>query len=86
MGRLAERPIQVYLEREQDEAVRALAKRQEISIAEFIRRTVDRYLAEMPVEDDPAMDIVGLVDAGPEDASERHDEYIVRVLQEESGR
>jgi len=86
VGRLAERPIQVYLEREQDEAVRALAKRQEISIAEFIRRTVDRYLAEMPVEDDPAMDIVGLVDAGPEDASERHDEYIVRVLQEESGR
>jgi len=25
------------------------------------------------------------VDAGPEDASERHDEYITRLLQEESG-
>ena len=85
MGRLAERPIQVYLEREQDEAVRALAERQEISIAELIRRSVDRYLTELPVEDDPAMGIVELVDAGPEDASERHDEYITRLLQEESG-
>lgn len=83
--RLAERPIQVYLERKQDEVVRALAERQEISIAELIRRSVDRYLAELPVENDPAMDIVGLVDAGPEDASEKHDEYIVHLLQEESG-
>jgi hypothetical protein len=85
VGRLAERPIQVYLEREQDEAVRALAQRQEISIAELIRRSVDRYLTELPVEDDPAVDIMGLVDAGPEDASEKHDDYIVRLLQEESG-
>lgn len=46
---------------------------------------MDRYLTELPVEDDPAVDIMGLVDAGPEDASEKHDEYIVRLLQEESG-
>ena len=84
MKRLAERPIQVYLERKQDEAVRALAERQQISIAELIGRSVDRYLAQLPVEDDPAMGIVGLVDTGPEDASEKHDEYLVRFLQGES--
>lgn len=85
MKSLAEKPIQVYLEGKQDEVVRALAERQKISIAELIRRSLDWYLAELPVEDDPAMDIVGLVDTGPEDASEKHDEYIVRFLQEESG-
>ena len=85
MKRLAERPIQVYLERAQDEAVRALAEREEISIAELVRRSVDRYLAEVPVEDDPAMRIVGLVEAGPDDVSEKHDEYVVRFLREESG-
>jgi len=84
LTRLADRPIQVYLERKQDEAVRALAERQGISIAELIRRSVDRYLAELPVEDDPAMDIVGLVDSGPEDASGKHDEHIVRFLRVES--
>ncbi len=85
MRRLAEKPIQVYLEREQDQAVRALAQRKAIPIAELIRRSVDRYLTELPVEGDPAMDIVGLVDNGPEDASDKHDEYAVRFSQEESG-
>lgn len=53
-------------------------------MAELIRRGVDRLLAEVPAEEDPLWDIVGLVDAGPSDLSERHDDYLAKTITEEN--
>jgi hypothetical protein len=54
-------------------------------MAELIRRSVDRYLAELPLEEDPLWDIVGMFDSGIGDLSEKHDEYIVRWIKEDRG-
>jgi hypothetical protein len=75
------RPIQVYLEEHQDHILRALAESKQISIAELIRRSVDRYLEELPIEDDPALKIIGLGE-GPGDLAEQHDDYIIQFERE----
>jgi hypothetical protein len=77
--------LQVYLYQRQIDVLRALAKRQKVSMAELIRRSVDRYLAELPLEEDPLWDIVGMFDSGIGDLSEKHDEYIVRWIKEDRG-
>jgi hypothetical protein len=82
MKALAHRPIQVYLRPEQLEALRFLAQRRHVSIAELVRRGVDRLLAEVPLEEDPLWDIVGQFDSGLGDLAERHDEYLAKWLAE----
>jgi len=77
MRTLTKRPIQVYLDVDQEEALRALAQRLQVSIAELIRRSVDRFLAELPLEDDPAMRIVALGHSGLGDLARNHDKYII---------
>jgi len=76
MRTLTKKPIQVYLEVDQEEALRALAQRLRVSMAELIRRSIDRFLAELPIEDDPAMRLVGL-GSGPSDLAEDHDRYLI---------
>jgi hypothetical protein len=81
------RPIQVYLRPPQLEALRYLALRRGSSVAALVRQGVDRLLAEVPVEEDSLLDIVGIVEDGPSDLAEKHDEYIVRwLIEENSGR
>ena len=76
MRTLSKKPIQVYLDADQEEALRFLAKRLRISMAELIRRSVDQFLAELPVEEDPAMRLVGL-GSGPSDLARNHDHYLM---------
>lgn len=78
MRTLTKKPIQVYLDVDQEEALRALAQKLQVSIAELIRQSVDRFLAELPLEDDPAMRIVALGHSGLGDLARNHDEYITR--------
>ncbi|HEY64910.1 MAG TPA: CopG family transcriptional regulator [Caldilineae bacterium] len=78
MRTLSKKPIQVYLDVDQEEALRALAQRLQISMAELIRRSVDQFLAELPVEDDPAMRLVGL-GSGPSDLARDHDRYLIEL-------
>lgn len=71
------KPLQVYLDPEQDRALRVLAQRQKVSLAELIRRGVDRYLAEaLPPERDPSLKLIGLGSSGRDDLSVRHDEVL----------
>ena len=72
----AKKPIQIYIERQQDDALAALARGRGVSKAAIIRESLERYLAEIPVDDDPAMGIVGIGNSGPEDLSEQHDKYL----------
>jgi len=80
MKTLRERPLQIYLRPDQDKALRQLAAKEHTSLAELVRRGIDRLLAEMPVEDDPAMRIIGLGRSGKKDLSTAHDRYLVQAL------
>ncbi|MCE7939890.1 MAG: ribbon-helix-helix protein, CopG family [Chloroflexi bacterium CFX6] len=77
MTTLAHKPIQVYLRRDQLAALRSLARRRGVSMAEIMRRGVDRMLAETTLDEDPLWELVGVVDdEGPTDMAERHDAYL----------
>ena len=87
MHTLAGEPIQVYLGQEQDHAVRRLAHKAGISVAEVILRCLERYIEdELTIEQDPAMSIVALGCSDKGDLSERHDHYITELLREQSNR
>jgi hypothetical protein len=78
------RPVQVYLEPEQLRSLRALAKRRGVSMGELIRQGVNHILYEVPLEEDPLWNIIGIVESAPPDLAEKHDEYIVQFIREES--
>ena len=84
MRALAKKPIQIYLEPAQDRSLRALSRREGISLAALIRRTIDHYLADLPVEEDPALQVVGLGRSGREDMASKHDDYLVALTREET--
>ncbi len=77
--RMITKPIQIYLKPEQDQALRTLAKRLGVSIAELIRHSVDMYLHSLPVEDDPALRLVGLGRSGRHDLAADHDKVIAQA-------
>jgi hypothetical protein len=74
----------VYLEREQLKALRARARAERISLAELVRRIVDRHLeqpgAPPPVSPDLFARIVGLGTSGRTDVADRHDDYLAAAL------
>jgi hypothetical protein len=80
MRDLTKKRIQIYLRPEQLSRLRAIADRRNVSIAELVRQGVDRLLDDLPIEDDPLLDIIGLVDDGPNDLSERHDTYLAEII------
>jgi len=49
-----------------------------------VRKGVDRLLAEIPPEEDPLLEVVGLYDSGMGDLSEKHDQYLVQLIEEEN--
>jgi len=85
MASLTKKPTQVYLRPEQVEPLRALARRRKVSVAELVRQGIDQVLAAVPPEEDPLLGIIGLVDDdGPTDMAEKHDDYLVKWIQEEN--
>lgn len=86
MAKATKKPLQVYLRVDQLDALRALAKRRGESIAGLVREGVDRLLQDLPPEEDPLLEVVGLFDSGIGDLSEKHDEYLARMIEEENQR
>jgi hypothetical protein len=84
MVKTAKKPLQVYLRADQLDALRALAKRRGDSMAGLIREGVDNLLQEVPPEEEPLLEVVGLYDSGIGDLSEKHDEYIAQMIEEEN--
>jgi len=76
-------PIQIYLDDRQNRALRRLAKEKNASISEMIRRGIDLLLDQVPVENDPAFQLIGLGASGVSDAAENHDEYLVQEIEKE---
>ena len=80
------KPLQVYLRADQLAALRVVAERRGASLAALVREGVDRLLEELPPEEDPLLDIVGLYNSGRGDLAEKHDEYLTRMLRDENDR
>ena len=80
MKNLKKKPIQIYIEPQQDYILGNLAKKKGISKAEIIRKSLDKYLREIPLEEDPGMGLIGLGKSGKRDLSDRHDQYLTRSL------
>lgn len=79
MARLARKPLQIYLHPNQERALRAQAQQQHVSLAELIRRSIDRYLAEqLPPDKDPSLQLIGLGHSGRSDLAESHDEIVAQ--------
>ena len=79
MGNLKRK--QIYLDEENDRALKNLALTTNISESEHIRRAVKIYIAKQKgkiVEEDPLRKLIGLCDKpeGPSDASIHHDRYL----------
>jgi hypothetical protein len=53
MKSLKKKPIQIYIEPQQDYILGNLARKRGISKAEIIRKSLDKFLREIPLEEDP---------------------------------
>ncbi len=84
VAKATKKPLQVYLRSDQLDALRALSKRRKESIARLVRKGVDKLLEEIPPEEDPLLEVVGLYDSGIGDLSEKHDEYLAQMIEEEN--
>jgi hypothetical protein len=84
MTGLTKKPLQVYMRKDQLQALRTLAQKRGVSMAELVRQGVDKLLAEVSVKEDPALDIIAIFDSGLGDLAEKHDEYIVKWLAEDN--
>jgi hypothetical protein len=82
MRQLNKKPIQIYIDPQQNDALAALARSKGISKAEIIRESLDRYLREIPMKDDPAMGLIGLGNSGKHNLSESHDAYIAQHVRQ----
>jgi len=72
------KPFHLYLREEQVAALRHLARQRGASMAELVRQSVDRFLADTPVEDDPLWSLVGVGASGAGDLAQHHDAYLAR--------
>ncbi len=84
MAARLKKPVQVYLRPEQLGALRRLAGKRNVSVAELVRQGVDRLLADLPPEEDSLWDIIGIANSGLGDLAEKHDEYIVKWIREDN--
>lgn len=78
MKTLKKKPIQIYIEPRHNSILAALAKKKGISKAKIIRESLESYLQSLPVDEDPAMGIIGLGCSGKKDVSKNHDRYIAK--------
>lgn len=86
MTTFTKRPIQIYLEEKQHQALRRLASDENVSLSALVRRGVDLLLQQVPIEKDPAWEIIGLGRSNVSDAAKQHDDYLVEDLAKEMNR
>ena len=77
MQKLKKVPIQIYLEPEQDKIIRFLSKNRGKSKAAIIRLCISKYINSLPLEKDPAMNIMNIGASGKKDISKNHDDYLI---------
>jgi predicted DNA-binding protein len=78
MKALKKKPIQIYIEPSQDNVLEELSNNKGISKAQIIRLSIEKYLKELPITEDPAMGLIGLGKSKRGDLAINHDKYIVK--------
>ena len=68
-------PIQIYLDPDQFKMIDLLSKARNTSKAATIRNCIARYLESLPLENDPALNIINLGASGKKDVAANHDKY-----------
>jgi hypothetical protein len=76
--------MQIYLREDQVKALRAVAEHRGESMAALVREGVDKLLNDLPPDEDPLLEVIGLYDSGQGDLAEKHDEYLAETVREES--
>jgi len=64
-------------------AIKTMARAKHTSMADIVRESIARYLADVPVSKDPAMGIIGLGSSGRHDLAQNHDKYLRERLRDE---
>ena len=77
MKRLKKIPIQVYLEPKQQKIIGLLSKTSGKSKAAIIRSCISKFIASIPPEKDPALEIMNLGASGKKDIAKKHDDYLI---------
>jgi predicted Ser/Thr protein kinase len=75
---------QIQLSEDQAKAIKKIASAQGVSVAEMIRRAVDRIISAGPAADPReqhkrALEIVGKFKSGKRDVSKNHDRYLLEA-------
>lgn len=81
MRKLKKIPTQIYLEPEQEKIISILAKGSGQSKAAVIRSCISRFINSLPLEKDPALDIMNLGASGKNDIAQKHDDYLISSTQ-----
>ena len=79
MKKLKKIPVQIYLDPEQQRIIGLLSKASGKSRAAIIRSCIYDFIAGLPLEEDPALNIMNLGASGKKDIAEKHDEYLVSL-------
>jgi hypothetical protein len=51
-----------------------------------IRKSLDKFLREIPLEEDPGMGLIGLGNSGKRNLSDHHDKYLARYARQKKRR
>ena len=84
-------PFQVQFEKREHRLLKELADRRGRSMGSLIRESVATYLASIPVEEDPAFAIIGMITEDPGDlphgsVAVHHDAYLADIHAAEADR
>ena len=79
MKKLKKIPVQIYLDPEQQRVIGLLSKTSGKSKAAIIRSCISNFIANLPLEQDPALNIMNLGASGKKDIAEKHDDYLVSL-------
>jgi len=72
-------PIQIYLEPDQDKVIGFLSRSSGKSKAAIIRSCISKFIENLPLEEDPALDLMNLGTSGKKDLAEKHDDYLISL-------
>ncbi|CAB1062399.1 hypothetical protein D1BOALGB6SA_7176 [Olavius sp. associated proteobacterium Delta 1] len=70
-------PIQIYLNPDQFKMIDLLSKARNTSKAATIRNCIAKYLESLPLENDPALNLMNLGASGKKDIAAKHDDYLI---------
>jgi hypothetical protein len=78
MKRLKKKPIEINIEPKQDYVFWDHVRKKGVSKTEIIRESLDKFLREIPLEEDPGVGLIGLGNSDKRDLSDNHDKYVAR--------